>query len=183
MKIKNAKNNIGLAVLLGIVVLAISAPMAFAQTEIQSPELPAVCSNLQVEAGNEVYFKTYAIGVQIYRWNGTSWVLNRPDANLYAAANYRGKVGTHYFGPTWESNSGSKVVGSVQARCTPDSTAVQWLLLQAAPTEDPGIFSKATYIQRVNTTGGLAPTTPGIVVGEEKGIPYTAEYYFYKETE
>jgi len=43
-----------------------------------------------------------------------------------------------------------------------------------------GIFSKVTYIQRVNTTGGLAPSEPGLIDGEIKEIPYTAEYYFYK---
>ena len=139
--------------------------------------------NLQVPAGNKFAFRAYAVGVQIYRWNGTNWTFDRPGANLYADANYRGKVGTHYGGPTWESNSGSRVMGGILGRCTPDTSAIQWLLLQAAPTEDPGIFSGATYIQRVNTVGGLAPVTPGTMVGEEKGIPYTAEYYFYRAEE
>lgn len=56
-------------------------------------------------------FHAYAIGVQIYRWNGTSWDLVAPDATLYAESGYYGKVARHYGGPTWESNSGSKVVG------------------------------------------------------------------------
>jgi len=44
----------------------------------------------------------------------------------------------------------------------------------------PGIFEPTTYIQRVNTVGGLAPSTPGTVVGEEARVPYAAEYFFYR---
>jgi hypothetical protein len=125
----------------------------------------------------------YAVGVQVYRWDGANWSFVAPVANLYADSGFNGKVGKHYAGPVWESNSGSKAAGTVQARCTPDMTAVPWLLLQAAPTDDPGIFSQTTYIQRVNTTGGLAPANPGTTAGEEKGVPYTAEYYFYRAVE
>ena len=63
--------------------------------------------------------------------------------------------------------------------CTPDPTAIAWLLLSKFRTEGNGIFSKVTFIQRVNTTGGLAPLAPGLIDGETKEIPYTAEYYFY----
>src|SRR6476646_6297525 len=86
---------------------------------------------LQVGAGNKVAFDVYAEGFQIYRWNGTQWLLSRPDAVLYAGATAQGVVGIHYVGPTWESNSGSYVVGSVLQRFTPDPTAIPWLLLQA----------------------------------------------------
>ena len=43
-----------------------------------------------------------------------------------------------------------------------------------------GIFSKVTYIQRVNTVGGLAPVEAGLIDGETRQVPYTAEYYFYR---
>jgi hypothetical protein len=68
---------------------------------------------------------------------------------------------------------------------TVDSDAIPWLLLMAASTEGPGIFSRVSYIQRVNTTGGLTPTTECSAEneGEEVGIPYTAVYYFYRSTE
>jgi len=42
------------------------------------------------------------------------------------------------------------------------------------------VAGQVTYIQRVNTTGGLAPSEPGLLEGETKEVPYTAEYYFYK---
>ena len=42
------------------------------------------------------------------------------------------------------------------------------------------VVRSITFIQRVNTTGGLAPSVPGLLDGETKEIPYTAEYYFYR---
>ena len=152
------------------------------EEDMRSPDLPEACSSIQVEAGNKVAFHVYAIGVQIYRWNGSAWTFVAPSANLYADEGYNGKVGFHYGGPTWESNSGSRVVAArvPGTGCTPDSSAIPWLKLEKVSTDGPGIFNKVTYIQRVNTTGGLAPTAPGTTVGEEKRVSYTAEYYFYK---
>ena len=144
------------------------------------PDLPPACSRLAVEDG-EVVFHAYAIGVQIYRWTGSAWELKAPDAVLYADQNYRGKIGTHYGGPTWESNSGGYVKATRIDGCDVDPmSSIPWLLLQASYKEGPGMFAQVSYIQRVNTAGGLKPTLPGVTVGEEKRVPYTAEYYFYK---
>lgn len=156
-------------------------PAAYAKEQNREPQLPSpLCDKLQVEAGNRVAFHVYALGVQVYRWNGASWVFVAPVANLYADDNYRGQVGVHYAGPTWESNSGSRVVASRLQSCTPDATAIPWLLLQTVSTDGPGIFNSVTYVQRVNTRGGLAPASPGSYAGEEAKVPYTAEYYFYR---
>lgn len=135
---------------------------------------------LAVPEGNKVSFHAYAEGVQIYRWTGVAWQLQRPEAWLYANADMTGVVGTHYVGPTWESNSGSKVKGVAEEKITVDPTAIQWLRLRAVAWEGPGPFAKVTYIQRVNTEGGLAPSEPGDFIGDEARIPYTAEYFFYR---
>jgi uncharacterized protein DUF3455 len=138
------------------------------------------CQILQVPEGNEVAFHVYAEGVQIYSWNGSSWTFSRPEAVLYADAAENGAVGIHYVGPTWESVSGSIVVGKVLQRCTPNPDAIPWLLLEAVHTEGPGIFHGVTFIQRLYTVGGKAPTDPGHSPGEEARVPYIAEYYFYR---
>jgi hypothetical protein len=104
---------IALLIVIGLAPASISAAPDGDQKE---PELPSpLCDRLKVEAGNKVHSHVYATGTQIYRWDGLSWVFVEPAATLYANADYDGKVGTHYRGPTWESNSGSKVVAS---RCT-----------------------------------------------------------------
>ena len=138
-----------------------SIPVAQADEDNRAPDLPSpLCDRLQVSPGNKVAFHVYADGVQIYRWDGTSWVFVAPEATLFADAGYHGDVGIHYAGPTWQSNSGSKVIASRLEGCTPDPTAIPWLLLQTVSTEGPGIFHRVTYIQRVNTTDGLAPLIP-----------------------
>lgn len=176
------KHAIGLIALLAVVSFAcVTMPFAQASDDNRAPDLPSpLCDNLQVPPGQKVAFHTYALGVQIYRWNGSTWSFVAPEATLYANANYRGKVGTHFGGPTWESNSGSNVVARRLAGCSVDSTAIDWLLLQAVSTDGPGIFDGVTYIQRANTVGGKATITPGAFVGAEARIPYTAEYYFYR---
>jgi len=120
------------------------------------------------------------VGVQIYRWNGTSWSFVAPAAVLLDEDGDAGAVGINYGGPTWQSLSGSKVVGTVLQRCTPDPNALPWLLLGAASHEGTGVFDQVTYIQRLNTAGGNAPTDPGGTEGEISRVPYTAQYVFYK---
>jgi hypothetical protein len=152
----------------------------FAIADDRSPELPAGCEELEVEVGNQLLFHTYAIGVQRYRWNSTAWVFVEPVAKLFANADYSGETGIHYVGPTWESNSGSKVVAVREDGCNVDPTAIDWLLLRAVSNEGSGPFKKVSYIQRVNTVGGKAPAAPGSSVGALIEVPYTAEYYFYR---
>jgi hypothetical protein len=83
----------------------------------------------------------------------------------------------------WESASGSKVVGARDASApSPNANSIPMLLLHAVTAEGPGILARTTYIQRVNTLGGVAPSSPGASVGEQARVPYTAEYFFYRGT-
>ena len=177
---ENTINPMKILMLVALAVLALaSVQLARAGADNRAPNLPSpLCDRLQVQAGNRVAFHVYALGVQIYRWDGTSWVFVAPSARLFADAEYHGEVGIHYAGPTWESHSGGKVIASRQESCAPDPTAIPWLLLHMVSTEGPGIFDRVTYIQRVNTSGGLPPTGPGPFIGAEEEVPYTAEYYF-----
>jgi hypothetical protein len=172
----------GVFVFAAILFIAGHAKVIGQQADERAPELPAGCEHLRPE-GQQVAFKVYASGVQVYWWNGTSWGFVGPIATLYADAGLRGKVGTHYGGPTWKSNSGSLVIGARPLKCTPDPNSIQWLLLEADETDGAGIFNGVTYIQRVNTSGGIAPTTPGTIDGEQVSVPYTTEYYFYKKAD
>ena len=177
------------AALVTLAVPAILAACANDATRSLEPSLPKAlasvqpdlgnCGNLAPPAGSTLVFHAYARGVQIYRWTGTSWEFVAPEAVLYQDDGENGVLATHFAGPTWKSHSGSTVVGVVTQRCTPDPDAIPWLLLKAT-SEGPGIFQGVTFIQRVNTVGGLAPTEPGEVVGEEAEVPYTADYFFYR---
>jgi hypothetical protein len=151
---------------------------AAARNDNRTPDLGA-CQNLRAPAGSKLAYHVYATGVQIYHWTGTSWAFDGPSAILSADAGGRSTVGIHYAGPTWESVSGGTVVGTVQQRCTPDPNAIPWLLLSAV-SDGPGVLHHVTFVQRVNTVGGNAPSSPGNVVGAEARVPYSAEYFFYR---
>jgi uncharacterized protein DUF3455 len=185
MRSLRIKQVVALVGLLSIVGLSQAfVPTSRASDEDRSVELPSpLCDSLRVSPESQLAFHVYAIGVQVYRWNGSAWVFVEPRATLYADANYHGKVGIHYVGPTWESNSGSKVVATRVVGCTPDPTAIAWLRLQTVSNEGPGIFDSVTEIQRVNTVGGTPPVAPGNAVGAITEVPYTAEYFFYRAQE
>ncbi len=172
-------------VIRAFILLAIAsvAPLSVAMATTE-PQLPIGCESISVPEGNKLAFHVYAKGSQIYKWNQTTakWDFIAPIATLFAEKNFFGEVGIHYAGPKWESKSGSKVEARrvADTGCTPDPTSIAWLLLSKWDTTGAGIFSTVTYIQRVNTSGGVAPTEPGTVANETREIPYTAEYYFYK---
>jgi len=42
------------------------------------------------------------------------------------------------------------------------------------------VFQGVTRVQRVHTVGGKAPAEAGTFGGQVTGIPYTAEYFFYR---
>jgi uncharacterized protein (TIGR03118 family) len=168
-----------------LVLCDMTALAARARADARIPELPPICDRINPPAGSQLVFHVYAIGVQIYRWDGTNWAFIAPQALLFADAGHHAQVGTHFGtpnGPAWESNSGSKVVEQRVDGCTPDPTAIQWLLLRTLIHEGEGIFNYVTHVQRLNTVGGLAPTAPG-APGEERQVPYSAEYVFYRGPE
>lgn len=147
---------------------------------------PPVPGDIAVPDGNKAFLVGHAAGVQIYSCNGTSWSLLAPRADLYGD---NGKLlGTHFAGPTWQANDGSYVVGRRDAGVTVDPTAIPWLRLSATATVGgPGgdRLVDTTYVQRIETTGGLPPAAADCNVstaGTMVEVPYTADYVFWKAT-
>jgi hypothetical protein len=126
-----------------------------------------------------------AKGVQIYECRASKagayeWAFIAPEAELFDTT---GKpIGRHYAGPHWEASDGSKIAGAVKARAdAPAPGAIPWLLLGTKSVGANGAFSNVTSIQRVNTTGGIAPKVGCSEqnAGTPARIPYTADYYFF----
>jgi len=145
-----------------------------------------VPDNLKPAAGESLAFPLAAKGVQIYECrakkdqSGFEWAFVAPEAELFDRSGT--KVGKHYAGPHWESNDGSKVVGTVKERAdAPAAGAIPWLLLAAKSDGPEGAFSKVTSVQRLNTAGGAAPGTAcsQANAGEKARVPYTADYYLF----
>jgi hypothetical protein len=181
-----------------------STALAQAPTGI---EVPAVPPNLEVPAGNIAFLKGFAIGTQNYicisAKKGQEWRFLGPQATLFLTIGGKvtQQISTHFLStnpsdglarPTWQDSSDtSKVWGrAVQSSSDPvyvEAGAVPWLLLAAAGTEagplGGTVLTQTTYIQRLNTSGGVMPST-GCQTGNDVGrvalVPYTTEYYFYR---
>lgn len=162
--------------------------LALQAEALSSSCAPAVPDALKVPEGNKLDFVADAEGVQIYVCQAAAdgsaaWTLKAPDAQLFGK---RGRlIGIHYAGPTWEGLDGSTVVGArVAAAPSPDPSAIPWLLLSAASNTGHGLMSKVTFIQRLDTVGGLAPQTgcDADHLGATVESEYSAAYYFYKAT-
>ena len=61
----------------------------------------------------------------------------------------------------------------------PASGDIPWLLLGTKSVGREGAFSKVTSIQRVATSGGIAPTGACSQAGERASVSHTADYYFF----
>ena len=155
--------------------------------------IPETCSaipdSLQPPAGNRFFLQTFAKGVQIYEVQRSAadpstlvWVNIAPLAELYAKPNFVDHLIHHFAGPSWQFIKGQfkdeKVVAKKVKGFTQDPTAIQWLLLQAVDDLSTP-HNPVSFIQRICTHGGLAPTTPPTQVGQLDSIPYTASYLFY----
>lgn len=165
-------------------VLALAVALTFSNVspaqKARPIELPAECSQIQVPEGNSIAYRVYGLGVKDYSWDGTKWVEGGIIANLYATPNFQGQVGTHHGGPTWISNSGGLVTGEEEYDCSPDSNSISWQRVRAVEVDGIGMFSDTTFVQRVNTSGGNAPTNPGTYDGQPVNVPFAAEYIFYR---
>ncbi len=172
-----------------IAAVAVALPLTQV-AEAKKPGPPDVPARIQVGAGHKVFLVGHAVGVQIYSCNATgggfAWTFVAPRASLYGD---NGKlVTTHFAGPTWQAKDGSKVIAARVDGVTVDPTAIPWLLLSATSTSvgaDGDRLAHTTFIQRIATTGGLAPaasTCNAGTAGAVQEVPYTADYVFWKAT-
>jgi hypothetical protein len=181
-----------------------------AQEALSSGNGPDIPTEILVPAGNTVFLKTHAVGTQNYicQQAGSSfaWKFLGPQATLFTANRnnflYARQVTTHFLSanpmeggvhrPTWQSSSDTSAVwGKVAASSTDPAYvapgAIPWLLVQIVGAQNGptggSSLTVATYIHRVNTVGGVAPSTgcsePGNI-GAVALVPYTTDYYFYK---
>jgi len=145
--------------------------------------------------GGGVLLHAGAIGTQNYTCEqlavdggtGYAWVFVGPEADL--ADCHAAKIGKHFASdagataPEWQTTDGTYVVGKKLAAFTPDggASAIPWLLIQETSNGGAGTLSKAGYVQRLNTDGGVAPavTCDATNVGTTQKVSYTADYFFF----
>lgn len=181
-----------------VLAFAVALPLT-AHAQIVVPEVP---TDLEVPATEEVFLLGHGVGTQNYicqpaaSLGRVAWTLFTPQATLFS--DDAEQLTTHFFSinpeepntvrVTWEDSRDTSTIWArllKSATVTPD--AVAWLKLEVVgrrvgPTGGNTLFG-TTFVQRLNTKGGLAPSTGcdnPQDIGGKAFMPYTADYFFYR---
>jgi hypothetical protein len=177
--------------------LAVSLPLAASAHGIESPPVPAA---LRVPAGNQAFVVAHAIGTQNYVCLPSGWTFLGPQATLFDR--HDKQLMTHFLSAnpdesatpraTWQHSRDTSAVWALAIASSTDPAyvepgAIPWLLLRVVGAEDGptggDALTATTFIQRVDTSGGVAPATGCSApadVGKRALVPYTTDYVFYK---
>lgn len=185
-----------------VVALSASFLQAAGGGQVTPPSVPA---NIVVPAGNKAFLAGHAVGTQNYvclpSSAGFAWTLFGPQATLF---NDNAKqVMTHFLSAnpvesgtpraTWQHSRDTSAVWGLAIATSSDPNfvapgAIPWLLLRVVGAQyGPAGGDKltaTTFIQRLNTVGGIAPSSGCALatdVGKKALIPYEADYFFYRD--
>jgi hypothetical protein len=192
---------------MGLATLAFACIPLLADEARAREAVPSVPPGLEVGPGHRLFLVGHAAGTQNYIClpnadspSGVAWTFIGPQATLFPAHGVQ--LATHFLSPnpdeggtpraTWQHSRDSSAVWAVAIASSTDPGfvepgAVPWLLLAVKGTE-PGTVGRGTLtdtvsIQRIHTSGGVAPAT-GCDAAEHVGhralVPYAADYLFYE---
>ena len=133
--------------------------------------------------------------------SGFAWTFFGPQATLFD--DYDRQVITHFLSPnpdenstprvTWQHSQDTSTVWAVASASSTDPSfvepgAIPWVLLRVVGAQDGptggDTLSETTFIQRLNTSKGVAPSTgctQSMDVGKRELVSYTADYFFYTQ--
>jgi uncharacterized protein DUF3455 len=167
---------------------------------------PVVPSELELSSVYKPFLSGHAIGTQNYICapaatpSGLDWLFIGPQATVYDSNGEQ--ILTHFqsrnplradaLHATWQHSKDTSAVWATKFRGSTDPAyvapdAIEWLLLEMTGTNTGPTggdkLAATTYIYRVNTVGGLKPSsaecTPS-TINTRRLVPYQADYYFYK---
>jgi hypothetical protein len=174
----------GLQVVSVAVMLCVGCATGPAATPAATPAAP-VPELISVPAGNTLLVTLRAKGAQIYTCTSGkdsgpyAWTLKAPQAELFDGTG--SSVGKHGAGPSWEWNNGAQVLGEVLQKLPPKGPNIPWVLLKVKSSKLVSPYGAVTFIQRLDTVGGVAPAEgcDEAHVGAELSVAYTANYAFW----
>ncbi len=175
-------------------ILACMSVLAALCVQVAAAAQAAPILGQQTQPGDALDPRTYApesrpfltvsaSGFQKYACQANGkWLFTDPVADLYAEK----AIGTHYLNfatgrPVWELKDGSSVEAARTASAPAGTGNIASLLLEAKVTiagSEGDRLAKTTWVQRLNTSGGVAPDsacTPGATLA----VPYTTDYVFW----
>lgn len=190
-----------------LVVVCATALTGASQGDFERVRVPPVPDGIEVPEGNRPFLVGRAFGTQNYIClpsatapAGVAWTLFGPQANLFT--DHDRQIMTHFISPnpdesgvlraTWQdsddtSAAWARAVATSSDPAYVEAGAIPWLKLEVVGTEKGPTHGRrmtvTTFIQRLNTTGGVAPATGCALpadIGARVFVPYTADYFFYK---
>jgi hypothetical protein len=143
--------------------------------------------------------------------SGFAWAFYAPQATLFDIdVGHDKQIITHFLSPnpdeggtprpTWQHSRDTSTVW-VNSTVPPAQSstdqafvvagAIPWLRLPVAGTQvgptGSDTLTKTTYIQRLDTSGGVAPEASTCATAADSGkkalVPYSANYFFYKASQ
>jgi hypothetical protein len=184
-----------------VAAFTLSQPQSISADESLVPlDVP---DELEVPPGNKAFLKGHAMGTQNYIClpstaspSGIAWTLFGPQATLFNI--FDQQIITHFLSPnpdegdmsrpTWQHSRDTSAVWAMAKEQFPVPGTIPWLLLRIVGAE-PGPtggnrLTKTTFIQRLNTSGGVAPVdrcSGSTDIGNTALVPYEADYIFYRD--
>ena len=165
---------------------ALAATALLAAPAVQAAVSPPAGVGPQIApAANEAPdFVLRASGDHVYECRavqgGYAWVFLNPDATLFEGTR---SVATHTTPGQWDSSSDrSSTSGRIAGTQPAGAGNLPWALYRTQSGTGSGMFDNVTSVQRVNTSGGVAPTAgcTDTSAGSETRVGFTADFYFYK---
>lgn len=150
-----------------------SARAAVVPTIVDAIKPPAgskVVGAWVVTKGVQTYTCVVAAGATTGAFTGGSV----PEATLAGPA---GRI-HHFAGPSWQSQRDNSLVTATKVAAANREGTIPELLLQVVTHTGTGILSRADYINRLVTSGGVAPTGT-CTAGQTVSVPYGAVYVFW----
>ena len=190
------------SILVAVAVAAAGSGSLQAVEKIARPDVP---SNLEVGSEFKLFARGHAVGTQNYicapvaGGSGVEWRFIGPQATLFDAGV---QTATHFqsmnpsrnneIQATWQHSGDTSAVWATRFDGSLDSAyvapgAIEWLKLevtgQTAGPDGGTKLSRAHWIQRINTVGGVKPPVglcTAATLNTRVLVPYEADYYFYQ---
>ena len=190
------------SILVAVVIAAAGSGALHAAERIPRPDVP---TNIAVGTEFKLFARGHAVGTQNYicapaaGGSGVEWRFIGPQATLFDAGV---QITTHFqsmnpsrnneIQATWQHSGDTSAAWATRFDGSLDSAyvapgAIEWLLLEVTgQTAGPAggtKLSRAHWIQRINTVGGIKPPAGQCTVATLNTrvfVPYEADYYFYQ---
>ncbi|GIE31146.1 hypothetical protein Ait01nite_041910 [Actinoplanes italicus] len=138
--------------------------------EIKPPKGSKLVGAYIVTSGTQTYTCVVPAGATTGAFTGGSV----PEAQLIGTG---GRI-HHFGGPSWQSVRDGSLVTASRAAGSPVDGAIPELLLKVETHSGKGVLSRADFINRLRTSGGVAPTG-SCTAGQTASVPYGSIYVFW----